>query len=194
MVMLIAKPGSSDRRRTRVHHSPRTATGERGVKLRTEAYFKRIAEDALGLVGVSEPPVPLEDVIASLCIPVRPVRLPPFFTAATIYEDGLPIMVVNTAKTDDEVRRALAHMVGHVLLLLADDTETFPRQNFDHSAADKVAREILMPAGLVQDQARIWFNDYRYLSRLFAVTEPEMLERMRELGLIRNQGGFVWDF
>jgi Zn-dependent peptidase ImmA (M78 family) len=147
----------------------------------------------LAIVGVCEPPVPIDDVIASLCIPVRPVNLPPFFTAATIYEDGLPVMVVNSSRPELEVRFALAHMLGHVLLLLADNDEVFPRQNYDHTSADKVGRELMMPTGLVIEQSRLWFNDYRYLARLFGVTEGQMLERMRELRLIKNQGQ-IWDF
>lgn len=163
------------------------------MRLRTEAYFRQVAEDALTLVGVSEPPVPIEDVVASLCIPVRPVNLPPFFTAATIYEDGLPVMVINATRPEIERRRALAHMVGHVLLLLADETDTFPRYNPDHTEADKVARELIMPTSLVIEQAHTWFNDFRYLARLFGVTEGAMLERLRELHLVRNRG-IMWDY
>lgn len=163
------------------------------MKLRTEVYFQHVAEDALALVGVGEPPVPIEDIVASLCVPVRPVNLPPFFTAAIIYEDGLPVFVVNHARPEIERRSALAHMLGHVLLLLADETDTFPRWNPDHSEADKVARELIMPAKLVVEQAHMWFNDFRYLSRLFGVTEGAMLERLRELHLVRNQG-IVWDY
>jgi hypothetical protein len=39
----------------------------------------------------------------------------------------------------------------------------------------------------------MWFNDYRYLSRLFGVPEGTMLERMRELHLVKNQG-IMWDY
>jgi Zn-dependent peptidase ImmA (M78 family) len=163
------------------------------LKLRTEAYFRQVAEDALALTGAAEPPVPIDDVIASLCIPVRMVNLPPFFTGATIYEDGLPVMMVNASRPEIERRRAMAHMLGHVLLILADESDAFPRGNFDHTAADSVARELIMPAALVIAQARLWFNDYRYLSRLFGVSEGTMLERMRELNLVKNQG-IKWDY
>jgi Zn-dependent peptidase ImmA (M78 family) len=163
------------------------------VKLKTEAYFKRLAEDAIAIVGVVEPPVPIEDVVASLCIPLRVVNLPTFFTAATIYEDGLPVMVVNQNRPELARRLAIAHMLGHVLLLLDDSDEAFPRSNPDHTAAEKLGRELLMPTGLVHEQAMMWFNDYRYLSRLFGVTEAQMLDRMRELLLIKNQG-ITWDF
>ena len=139
------------------------------MKLVTDAYIRHIAEDALALVGVTEPPVPIEDVAASLCIPLRTVNLPAFFTAATIYEEGLPE------------------------LLLADESEMFPRQNLDHSAADKVARELVTPTSLVIEQSHMWFNDFRYLARLFGVTEATMMDRMRDLHLIKSQG-VMWDF
>lgn len=163
------------------------------MPLRTEQFYRRIAEDAIASIGVLEPPVPIDEIVASLCIPVRPVNLPGFFTAATIYQDGLPIMVVNHARPEIDRRLALAHMVAHVLLLLADASSGYPRDKGDHTEAEMVARELMMPTSMVIDQARTWFNDYRYLSRLFGVSEATMLERMRDLGLIKNQG-LVWDF
>ena len=164
------------------------------MALRTEQYYTRIAEDALANVGCIEPPVPMGQIVASLSIPVRTVNLPAFFTAATIYEDGMPVMVVNSARPEIERRRALAHMTGHVLLALADAADSYPRAEGSHSEADLVARDLMMPTSMVLEQARTWFNDYRYLSRLFGVTEGTMLERMRELGLVRNQAGGIWDF
>ena len=163
------------------------------MTLRTEAYYRQVAADALRSAGVTEPPVSIGELVASLSIPVRPVNLPAFFTAATIYEDGLPVMVVNYAKPEIERRRALAHMLGHVLLLLADHDDAFPRANAPHSDADLVARELITPSSLVIEQARTWFNDYRYLSRLFGVSEGVMLDRMRELGLITDRG-IMWNF
>jgi hypothetical protein len=163
------------------------------VTLRTEAYYRQVAADALKAAGVIEPPVSIGDLVASMCIPVRPVNLPAFFTAATIYEDGLPVMVVNFAKPEIERRRALAHMLGHMLLLLADNEDAFPRTMGEHRDADLVARELIMPTNLVVEQAHAWFNDYRYLSRLFGVAEGVMLDRMRELGLISDRG-ITWDF
>ena len=163
------------------------------MPLRTEAYYRQIAEDALATLGVSEPPVPVADLVATLCIPVRPVNLPQFFTSALIYEDGLPIMVVNYARPEIERRRAMAHMLGHMLLLLADSSESLPRGNPDHHEADVIARELITPTKMVIDQARTWFNDYRYLSRLFGVSEGVMVERLREMGIIKTQS-IVWDY
>lgn len=164
------------------------------MALRTEQYYRKIAEDAIADVGCIEPPVPIAEIVAALSIPVRAVNLPTFFTAATIYEDGLPVMVVNSARPEIERRRALAHMAGHVLLVLADSADSYPRAEGSHKEADLVARDLMMPTTMVLEQARTWFNDFRYLSRLFGVTEGTMLERMRELGLVRNQNGAIWDF
>lgn len=155
--------------------------------------MRRIAEDALALVSVAEPPVPLDDVVASLCIPIRTANLPQFFTSAIVYEDGLPVMVVNLARPELARRHAIAHMLGHVLLLLDDGTEGFPRKDGDHREADRVAKELLMPAKMLAEQAALWFNDHRYLSRLFGVTEAQMVDRLRELGIIRTQG-IRWDY
>lgn len=164
------------------------------MSLRTEAYYREIATEALSRVGASEPPISIDAVVASLGIPVRPVNLPAFFTASTVYEDGLPVMVVNWAKPEIERRTALAHMLGHVLLVLHGDGNTYPRDGGDHREADLVARELLLPTQLVIDQARLWFNDYRYLARLFGVDEDSMLTRMRDMGLVKGPAGIAWDY
>lgn len=164
------------------------------VGLRTQAYYMKIAEDALAGAGVSEPPVPVAKIIESLNIPILPVNLPLFFTAATINTDGLPVMIVNYAQPETARREALAHMLGHVLLLLDDSSNAFPRATGDHADANALARELTMPATMVIDQSRLWFNDFRYLARLFGVGEAAMLERMRELGIVNNQQGIRWDY
>ncbi|MDZ4169295.1 MAG: ImmA/IrrE family metallo-endopeptidase [Coriobacteriia bacterium] len=164
------------------------------MSLRTEAYYRGIATETLDRIGATEPPIALDDIVASLGIPVRPVNLPLFFTAATVYEDGLPVMVINWAQPEQVRRGALAHMLGHVLLVLHGDGNSYPRDQDDHREADLVARELLLPTQMVIDQGRLWFNDYRYLARLFGVSESEMLSRMQDMGLVRASQGVAWDF
>lgn len=164
------------------------------MPLRTEAYYRGVAADAMRSIGCTEPPVSVEDIVASLGIPVRFVNLPDFFTGATVYEEGMPVMVLNWAKPEETRRAALAHMLGHVLLVLKGDGNIFPRQDPDHSEADVVARELILPTQMVIDQARLWFNDYRYLARLFGVDEQVMLERMQEMGLVKGPEGMGWEF
>lgn len=164
------------------------------MPLRTDAYYRAIAADAIRSVGCEEPPVPLEDIIASLGIPVRLVNLPAFFTGSLVYEDGLPVMLVNWASPEAQRRAALAHMTGHVLLVMAGDGNTFPRDRQDHGEADLIAHELVLPTQMVIDQARLWFNDHRYLARLFGVGEDVMMERMREMGLMKGPEGLLWDY
>lgn len=161
---------------------------------KNEAYYRRIAEKALAVAGVVDPPVPIADIVASLGIPIVPVNLPQFFTAAIISEDGVPVIVSNFAKPEHERRLALAHLLGHVLLLQEDFQSGYPRQATNHQEADIIAHELTMPMLMVIEQSRLWFNDYRYLSRLFAVGEGAMLERMRELGIVQNQQPVRWDY
>jgi Zn-dependent peptidase ImmA (M78 family) len=164
------------------------------VALKTQGYYRMVAEEALVRAGVQEPPVSVSKLIESLGIPVLPVNLPLFFTSATISTDGLPVMVVNYAQPEHLRREALAHMLGHILLLLSDPSNAFPRAEGDHNAADLVAHELTMPSTMVIEQSRLWFNDFRYLARLFGVGEAAMLERMRELGIVTNQQGIRWDY
>ena len=161
---------------------------------RNEAYYRQIAEKALAVAGVVEPPVPIADIVASLGIPILPVNLPQFFSAAIISEDGVPVIVSNFARPEHERRRALAHLLGHVLLLQEDFQSGYPRQTTNHQEADIIAHELTMPMLMVIEQSRLWFNDYRYLARLFAVGEGAMLERMRELGIVENQQPVRWDY
>lgn len=163
------------------------------MSLRTDAYYRTIAADALAKLQLAEPPVPVDVLVSSLGIPIRPVNLPTFFTASTVYEDGMPVMIVNWAKPEYERRRALAHMLGHVLLVLHGD-HSYPRTAVPHDEADRVAQEIMLPTTMVIDQARLWFNDHRYLARLFGVEETEMVDRMRELGLLKGPAGVMWDY
>lgn len=164
------------------------------MALRTQAYYRHVAEEALAKAGVINPPVPVAQIIESMGIPVVPVNLPQFFTAATVSQDGLPLILVNYARPEADRQRAMAHMLGHILLLLDDSAITFPRDDPDHSEADNVAHELTMPSIMVMEQSRLWFNDYRYLARLFGVGEGAMLDRMRDLGIVSDQQSIRWDY
>ena len=164
------------------------------MTLRTQAYYRRVAEEALAKAGVTDPPVPITQLIEGMGIPVIPVNLPQFFTAATVSQDGLPSILVNYARPEADRQRALAHMLGHILLLLDDATIVFPRDAADHGEADSVAEELAMPSVMVMEQSRLWFNDYRYLARLFGVGEGVMLDRMRSLGIVNDQQSIRWDY
>jgi len=161
---------------------------------RSDMYYRDIVETTLRAAGMTEPPVSVEAVAATFYVPIRQHTMPVWFAAALIYEDGLPAILLNTARPAEVRRSALAHLLGHLLIALDGASPAFPRgADPDHSAADFVANELVTPAFMVRDQAGKWFNDYRYLAGLFGVTEQRMFEAMRDLGIIKSRG-VIWDY
>lgn len=165
------------------------------MALHTDAYYRSLVDEWLQRVGVAEPPVPVDDLPSRLAVPVRRLRLPQWFSGAVISEDGLPVLLLNEARDDQSRRLALGHMLSHFLIVLDDPDIGFPRRDTEgHRRADVMAEEILLPEYLVRDQARKWFNDHRYLARLFGVPEPRMLDRLRELGIVKSRSNIYWDY
>ena len=170
------------------------ATRRADVSLRDDDYYRGLVEAEFRALGYLEPPVSVEAVAEHLGVPVRPFALPPWFTAALIYEDGLPSVLMNENKDVQTRRRALGHILGHLLVLLDDLSANYPKDSLSvHHDADLMANEFETPAYMVRDQAKKWFNDYRYLAGLFGVSETQMFERMRELGLVKGHG-IIWEY
>jgi Zn-dependent peptidase ImmA (M78 family) len=170
--------------------TPAWETGN--VNVKADPHFKTIVGEALARAAIVEPPVSMEAVAASLGIPVRRYLLPSFFRAALVAEDGMPVVLLNAERSESMQRDALAHVLAHVLLVL--DGREYPREYPDHTAAEGLAKELILPTAMVKEQAQLWFNDYRYLARMFAVGESDMLERMQDLGLVRGPQGIMWDY
>jgi len=163
------------------------------VPLRSDAYYRDLVERTLREAGVEEPPVDVGSLAAHLGVPVRGARLPGWFKGALVYEDGLPVILLNEARDEKAKRQALGHMIAHVFIMLDDPDVGFPREQPEHHHADVMADEWVLPAFLVRDQARKWFNDYRYLAGLFGVSEDEMVGRMQDMGLLKKRG-IYWDY
>jgi Zn-dependent peptidase ImmA (M78 family) len=164
------------------------------VPAREDAYYRGLVETELRALGLSEPPVSVDAVAEHMGVPVRQLELPPWFTAAIVYEDGLPAVLMNARKDPGSQRHALGHVLGHLLVLLNDLSANYPKDTLAvHEDAELIAREFETPAYMVRDQAQKWFNDYRYLAGLFGVSENAMFERMRDLGLIQSRG-VLWDY
>lgn len=164
------------------------------MPLRTIAYYRQLAEDSLKKAGVIEPPYDLAGLAAHFGVPVMRIRLPAFFAGALIAEDGLPVILLNTNREELVQRRTLGHLLAHIIMVLDDPAATYPRNTQgEHTAADAMSESLMLPEFMVSEQARKWFNDYRYLARLFAVPESQMMERMRDLGILKARG-IVWDY
>jgi Zn-dependent peptidase ImmA (M78 family) len=164
------------------------------MPLRTDSYYRQLVDDLLKGSGVDEPPTSMEEIARRMGVPIQPVDLPNWFTGALIIEPEGPMILLNTAISPKKSRDALGHMLGHVLVGTVNPAEAYPRaEEREHRIADMMSSEFVMPTYLVHEQARKWFNDYLYLAGLFGVSEGEMLEKMRSMGLIRTRG-MVWDF
>lgn len=163
------------------------------MAIQGEQEYRRLIEDELRSAGFLEPPVDIEAVAAHLGVPIVLFDLPLWFTAALIYEDGLPMILMNATRPQAIRRAGLAHLLGHILVVMAMPDARYPREAQPHAAADFMSAEFETPAFMVRDQAQKWFNDYRYLAGLFGVTEVRMFESMRDLGLIKSKG-VIWEY
>ena len=164
------------------------------MALRSDAYYVQLAEDAIHTTSIGEPPISVGNLAKAYGIPVRMVTFPAFFDGAIVNEDGLPVILLNSVRDEDSQRKTLAHLVGHVLIVLGDPEEGYPRNTaMEHTDADRVADELIMPSSMVSEQAAKWFNDHRYLARLFGVQEQEMMRKMLDMGIIK-QHGIMWDY
>ena len=162
--------------------------------MHSDIHYRTIAAEAVRRAAVAEPPVPIEDLAAGLGVPLRAAHLPAFFSGAIIAEDGMPVVLLNSALEEGTRRQTLAHLLGHVLIVLADPAEVYPRNSEPvHREANAAASELLLPEQLVREQSRKWFNDHRYLAGLFGVNESQMMSRMRELGIIKARE-VLWDY
>lgn len=164
------------------------------MALRTDAYYRQLAEKAVRDAGIEEPPVPVAAIAERMGVPIFRVAFPHWFTGMLVHEDGMPLIVLNAVKDCTTQDAAIAHLLGHILILLDDVSERYPRGELEsHRAADVLAEELVVPGFMVIEQAAKWFNDYRYLARLFGVSEKRMLEKMQALGLIKLRG-ILWDY
>jgi Zn-dependent peptidase ImmA (M78 family) len=164
------------------------------VPLTSDTHYRGLVEAQLRQAGVIEPPVSVEDVAAILGVPLMTVSFPAWFTGAVVLEDGVPVVLLNSSTSPEGRRAALAHMVSHILVRIDDPATPYPRDmQPDHRLSEIMAEEFVMPEYLVREQAAKWFNDYRYLARLFGVSESDMMARMRDMGLIKARG-VVWDY
>jgi hypothetical protein len=164
------------------------------VPLTSDTHYRGLVEAQLHQAGVTEPPVSVDDVAAILGVPLMTVAFPAWFTGAVVLEDGVPVVLLNASSAPEGRRAALAHMISHILVRIDDPATPYPRDmQPDHRLADIMAEEFVMPEYLVREQAAKWFNDYRYLARLFGVSESDMMARMRDMGLIKARG-VVWDY
>lgn len=158
------------------------------MALRSDNHYRDVVLRTLGEAGIRQLPVDVYSVAVRVGLPVAQADLPRWFHGTLVYEDGMPVAVLNSRCDEFLRRQTLAHMLSHLLVRLDDSSVPYPRGDADHRLADVMAREFLMPRTFVTQEALRWFNDSVYLARLFGVPEGDMLSRMHELGLVKRSG------
>lgn len=164
------------------------------MALLPDSHYRALVDDQLKRTGLQEPPVSVDDVAERLGLRRVSLSLPPWFSGAIIVEDGFPVLLLNATLSPEKRRDTLAHLLSHVIVGLDDPAAPYPRDREPvHRVAEMMSAEFVMPSYMVMEQASKWFNDHRYLARLFGVSESAMMAKMREMGLIKG-GGILWDY
>lgn len=152
----------------------------------TDAYYRQQADDLLARFEVDDPPVDVAGLAGHMGIDVVELSLPSWFFGVLMRVEGDPYIVLNKVMPEHRKRFTIGHEIAHFVLHGQDFAymKNCRRDEF-HREADVFAAELCMPSALVRREAAKWFNDYRYLSRLFGVSETAMVRRMQELRLLR---------
>jgi len=160
----------------------------------THLYLKEQANALLEKFNITEPPVDVRAVAEKLGVEIIEMSNDTwFYGMLTKYGEDFYI-VVNKMMPETRKRFAIAHEIGHYQL--HDHDLSYQRKqdkDYQHQEADVFALELCIPAGLLKREAHKWFNDHRYLAKLFNVSEPLMVKRMEELNLIAK-GKHNWEY
>ena len=157
------------------------------MALVTYVQHRRQAEALIKEFGFGQPPVDLRGIAKGLNIEIVEMTLPSWFFGVLVNLEDDFYIALNKGMPDHRKNFTLAHEIAHHQL---HGNELAYMKNckrdYFHREADVYAAELCMPTFMVKDEARKWFNDYRWLARQFAVSETAMVRRLQELGILRN--------
>lgn len=171
----------------------------------SRAERRRMVGELLTQAGVTEPPVPVEQLAHAAGAILRYVPFEGEISGMLYHEDGHAIIGVNALHSPTRHRFSIAHELGHLRLhqsrKLRLDRNFRTLRRDEHSAeaidpeemeANDFAAELLMPTvWLERDLANHEF-DYeddiglRLLAECYRVSLQAMLFRLTNLGLLRT--------
>jgi len=157
------------------------------VAIYTDVYYRSKAEELVRQVGFHDPPVDVRAVAGKLDLEIMELSLPSWFFGVLMKVEGDPYIVVNKMMPEHRKNFTIAHEIGHYVL--HDDELCYmknSKRSYFHREADIFAAELCMPTYMVRKEAQKWFNDHRYLARLFGMSEIAMVRKMQEMGLLRD--------
>lgn len=162
--------------------------------LYTYWYIRKQADELLEKLKVEGPPVDVKLIAQKLGIEVVEMTLPTWFFGTLLNIKGSYYIVVNRLMPETRKKFTLAHEIAHYAL--HGEQLCYMKnckRDYYHREADAFAAELCMPSVMVKREARNWFNDYKFLARIFEVGEVAMVRKMQELGLIKGTD-YTWVF
>lgn len=162
------------------------------MPLYSHKYYQEKAAELVKNLGFMEPPVDVRQIAQYLKIEVVEMTLPAWFSGALLELEGDHYIVLNATKPEAEKVYVIAHEIAHHQLHLDEINYIHNHRNeYNHHLANVYASELCMPSDMVKKEARKWFNDHKFLARIFGITETTMLKKMEDLKLVPT-GRFAW--
>ncbi len=168
------------------------------------------AEEILSTFGISNPPIPVEDLIKWLGISIQSQPLEQNISGVLVRKDGSAVIGVNSRHHPNRQRFTLAHELGHYLLhpenptVFVDDALinfrgediTLPADTFEMEA-NAFAGALLMPTKLLREDLAGRYIDaldeaaVKRLARRYEVSPQALTIRLMRIGLLGGVGELV---
>lgn len=157
------------------------------MALVTYVEFRQKAEKLVQKFGFDGPPVDVRKIADGLGIEIIEMTLPSWFFGVLVNLKGDFYIALNKGMPEHRKNFTLAHEIAHHQLH-GDELAYMKncKRDYFHREADVFAAELCMPTFLVKDEARKWYNDYRWLAKEFAVSETAMVRKLQEVGILKN--------
>lgn len=173
------------------------------VWMKKREQIQRATDKLLQLAGITEPPVPVEQIAQLRGTQLRYLPFEGDLSGLLFYEDGQIIIGVNKLHSRARQRFTIAHELGHLELHRRNELHIdrhfrvflpgeCPAQAFDPSEieANSFAIELLLPALMLGRDLRGYAIDYeddeliRGLADRYEVSLQLLIFRLTNLGLI----------
>ena len=152
----------------------------------TNAYYRDQAKRVIEEFNFKEPPIDLVKITTEMKIEIVEMTLPSWFFGVLLNIDNEYYITLNKAMPDYRKKFTLAHEIAHYYLH-GEELAYMKncKRDYFHREADVYAAELCMPTFIVKKEANKWFNDWRYLAKLFGVSEEAMVRKLQELGILK---------
>jgi len=153
----------------------------------TYEYYRDQANDLIEKFKFKEPPIDLMRITDEMRIEIVEMTLPSWFFGVLLNIDNEYYITLNKAMPDYRKKFTLAHEIAH-FYLHGDELAYMKncKRDYFHREADAYAAELCMPSEMVKKAAAKWFGDWRYLAKLFGVSEEAMVRKLQELGILKK--------